>query len=285
MLVHAHPDDECLSTGGTIARYAAEGVHVCLITCTNGELGEIAELPELGPPESLRARLGEIRVDELRAACDALGEVDLRLLGYHDSGMEGTPGNQDPGAFVQQPFEEVVARIAAILREVRPQVLVTYNEYGFYGHPDHIRAHEAAMAAVAAAADPAHDPDSVPHEVAKVYHTAIPKGRLRLARELFSQGPMGEDHRFSEEEIDRIGTDDELVTTELDVRAYVPRKVAAIEAHRTQLGTTAAFLSVPDDLRTEAFGREHFVLVRSTVGPPDGIEPDLFERVTDPVRS
>ncbi len=282
MLVHAHPDDECLSTGGAIARYAAEGVHVCLITCTNGELGEIAELPELGPPESLRARLAEIRVAELHAACEALGPVDLRLLGYRDSGMEGTPGNADPAAFVQQPFEEVVGRITAILREVRPQVLVTYNEYGFYGHPDHIRAHDAAMAAVAAAADPAYDPGSDPHEVAKIYHTAIPKERLRRARELFSQGPLGDDDRFSEEEIERIGTDDHLVTTDLDVRAYVPGKIAAIEAHRTQLGTTVAFLSVPDELRSEVFGHEQFVLVHSIVGSGDGIERDLFERLTDP---
>src|SRR5712692_4852787 len=96
LLVHAHPDDECLSTGGTIARYADAGVHVVLVTCTNGEVGEIADVPDLGPQEEIRARLGEIRVDELREACRRLGDVDLRLLGYHDSGMEGTLENDAP---------------------------------------------------------------------------------------------------------------------------------------------------------------------------------------------
>src|SRR5918996_3639768 len=128
VLVHAHPDDESMNTGGTMARYAAEGVHVCLITCTNGEVGEIAELPDLGTAEELAPRLGEIRRGELEEACRRLGQIDLRMLGFHDSGMDGTPSNDDPKAFVNQPLDGPVRMIVEILRELKPQILITYNE-------------------------------------------------------------------------------------------------------------------------------------------------------------
>jgi N-acetyl-1-D-myo-inositol-2-amino-2-deoxy-alpha-D-glucopyranoside deacetylase len=280
VLVHAHPDDECLSTGGTIARYADEGAHVCLITCTNGEVGEVADVPELGDTETVRARLGEIRREELVEACRRLGDVDLRMLGYHDSGMQGTPDNGSPEAFVNQDLADPVARIVEIVREIRPHVLVTYNEYGFYGHPDHIRAHEAALAAVDAAADERYVPGA-PHRVAKVYYTAVPKSMLRGGRSLAEQMGESPDDFFSEDEIERIGTDDDRITTWLDVSIYVDRKFEALEAHRTQLGTTGRFLQIPVNVRAAAMGTEHFVLVRSDVSAPEGAERDLFQGVTD----
>jgi N-acetyl-1-D-myo-inositol-2-amino-2-deoxy-alpha-D-glucopyranoside deacetylase len=263
VFVHAHPDDESLATGGTIARYAAEGAHVCLVTCTNGEVGEIAEVPGLGSPEEIRPRLGEIRKGELAEACRILGPVDLRVLGYHDSGMESTPENEASVAFVNQDIDEVVAKIVAILEDVRPQVLVTYNEYGAYGHPDHIRAHRAGVRAAAECG------------VAKVYYTAFPKSLLRAAGEMFGEAA---EIAFTDEEIERIGTPDEDITTVIDVSAYVGRKFEALAAHRTQLGTTAAFLQIPDDVRAAALGAEHYVLVRSTVDAPER-EFDLFEGV------
>lgn len=257
VFVHAHPDDESLTTGGTMARYAAQGVRVCLVTCTNGEVGEIAEVPGLGPPDEIRPLLGEIRRAELEEACRQLGPVDLRMLGYHDSGMDGTPDNEEPHAFVQQDTGVVVDRIAQIFDEVRPQVLVTYNEYGGYGHPDHIRAHVAALAAAERCGIP------------KVYFTVFPKSLMRAAQEMFGEGS------FSDEDIERVGTDDELVTTEIDVAPYIDHKFRALQAHRTQLGTTKLFLDMPPEIRAMGFGVEHYQLIRPV--PPPAKETDLFE--------
>jgi len=277
VLVHAHPDDESLGTGGMMAKYADEGAHVCLVTCTNGELGEVAEVPELGTVEEITARLGEIRIEELREACRRLGNIDLRMLGYRDSGMEGTEANADPRSFVNQDIEHPVRDVVAVLREVRPQVLVTYNDFGFYGHPDHIRAHRVAMAAIDRAADEAFAPELGPaHAVAKSYHTAVAKSFFFSGREIASNMGLDPDDAFDEATIDAIGTDDALITTWIDASSYVDRKFYALEAHRTQRGTTEMFLSIPKDLRTQVFGTEHYVLVSPR--PPDGLkETDLFD--------
>jgi N-acetyl-1-D-myo-inositol-2-amino-2-deoxy-alpha-D-glucopyranoside deacetylase len=277
VLVHAHPDDEALGTGGMMAKYSDEGAHVCLVTCTNGELGEVAEVPELGTVAEITARLGEVRIAELHEACRRLGDIDLRMLGYRDSGMEGTDGNSDPRSFVNQDMERPVRDVVAVLREIRPQVLVTYNDFGFYGHPDHIRAHHVAMAAVREAADEAFAPDlGPPHEVAKVYHTAVAKSFFRSGRDLASQMGLDPDDVFDETTIDTIGTDDALITTWIDASAYVDRKFDALEAHRTQRGTTEMFLSIPKDVRAQVLGTEHYVLVSPV--PAGGLkETDLFE--------
>ncbi len=258
VFVHAHPDDETLATGGTIARYADAGHHVVLITCTNGEEGEIAEVPDLGTLEEIKPRLGEIRRVELEAACRVLGNIDLRMLGYHDSGMDGTPENEATHAFMNEDLDAVASRIAEICSEVGADVVVTYNAYGGYGHPDHIKAHHAAMLAAERC------------NIAKVYHHAFPKSLLQAGRALF-----GEDF-FSEEEIERVGTDDALVTTSIEVTQYVKRKMDALKAHRTQLGTIAPFLAMPEELHVLALGTEHYVLARSSVPSPEGIENDLL---------
>jgi N-acetyl-1-D-myo-inositol-2-amino-2-deoxy-alpha-D-glucopyranoside deacetylase len=275
VLVHAHPDDEALGTGGTIAKYAAEGVHVCLVTCTNGEVGEIAEVPELGTIEEIRPRLGEVRRLELEAACRELGgdappgvpggAVDLRMLGYHDSGMDGTPENDAPIAFVNQDLDEVAAKIVGIVREVGAQVLVTYDEYGLYGHPDHIRAHEAAMRAAEIAG------------VAKVYYIAFPRSLMRMGHDAAAEMGLSEEF-FTDDDIERIGTPDEDIAAVIDCADFVGHKFRALEAHRTQLGTTQMFLQIPGEFRV-AFGNEHYVLARSSGPRSDGIESDLFEGV------
>lgn len=269
-LVHAHPDDESLGTGGTIAKYAAEGAHVCLITCTNGELGEIAEVPELGPIE--QAQLGEIRVRELQAAVRALsgtvgtseGVVDLRLLGFHDSGMDGTPENESPVAFVNQDLDVVVQRIVEIFRELEPQVVVTYNELGFYGHPDHIRAHQVAVAAAEMCG------------VLKVYYTALPKSLMRMAVDMAPSIGIAAEEFFSEDDIERLGTDDDKISASIDCSAWIDHKFRALEAHRTQLGTTQVFLQIPSEFRS-AMATEHYVLARSSIPRSEGVESDLFE--------
>lgn len=281
VLVHAHPDDESLNTGGTMARYGSEGAHVCLITCTNGEVGEIAEVPELGPPQELASRLGEIRRRELEEACRRLGQIDLRMLGFHDSGMDGTPENDDPKAFVNQPLDEPVRMIVEILREVKPQVLITYNERGFYGHPDHIRAHEAALAAVAAAKDAAYAPElGEAHEVSKVYYNAVPSSLLREGKKTAEERLESDEEFISEEDIVLIGTDDRLVTTEIDVGDWVKTKFHALEAHRTQLDTTQGWLDIPEDLRALMFGTEFYVLRESESPKKTQRETDLYEGVT-----
>jgi N-acetyl-1-D-myo-inositol-2-amino-2-deoxy-alpha-D-glucopyranoside deacetylase len=263
LLVHAHPDDECLSTGGTIARYAHEGARVVLVTCTNGEVGEIADVPDLGTQDEIRARLGQIRVSELEEACRCLGPLDLRLLGYHDSGMDGTPENDAPEAFVNQDIDEAVERVAAIIDETRPDAIVTYNEIGLYGHPDHIRAHQVALQAR----------DTAAHHAPKLYYCAVPKSVLLGGRELAKQLGRSPDDFFSVEEIERIGTDDDQITTAIDASAYVGNKFRALEAHRTQLGTTALYLSIPESMRAPALGTEYYVLT----GANDTRETDLFE--------
>ena len=280
VLVHAHPDDESMNTGGTMARYAADGVHVCLITCTNGEVGEIAEVPDLGPREELALRLGEVRRDELEEACRRLGQIDLRMLGFHDSGMDGTPSNDDPKAFVNQPLDQPVRMIVEILRELKPQVLITYNERGFYGHPDHIRAHEAAIAAVAAAKDPAYEPSlGEPHAVAKVYYNAVPTSLLREGRKLAAEMLDNADEFLSDDDITLIGTEDSFVTTEIDVADWVKTKFYALEAHRTQLGTTKVWFDIPDDVKSLMFSTEFYVLNPSVSSKSAEHEKDLFEGV------
>src|SRR3954452_15860492 len=180
LLVHAHPDDETINTGATMARYVAEGTSVTLLTCTLGEEGEVL-VPELAQLAADQAdQLGGYRIGELQAAMAALGVSDIRFLGgagrYRDSGMMGTPANDHPRAFWNADLDEAVASAVAVVREVRPQVLVTYDENGGYGHPDHIQAHRVAMGAVECAADPTYRPDLGPAwDVAKVYWPAMPR--------------------------------------------------------------------------------------------------------------
>lgn len=278
VFVHAHPDDECLSTGGTIARYTSEGVRVCLITCTNGELGEIADVPELGTHDQIAARLGEVRLDELALACNELGITDLRTLGYHDSGMAGTEGNDDPKAFVNQDLDEVVSKVASIYREVRPDAVVTYNEFGGYGHPDHIRAHEAAVLAIEAAADPSFEIPGEPHRVEKLYYTAFSRRAMIAMRDRYGNDEQAK-RFFSEENINRIATDDDQITTIVDVAPFIGPKFSSIRAHRTQLGTTSRWLELGEQEATEIYGRESFVRIRPT-GAEAGSEDDLLSGIS-----
>jgi N-acetyl-1-D-myo-inositol-2-amino-2-deoxy-alpha-D-glucopyranoside deacetylase len=184
LLVHAHPDDETIGTGATMARYAAEGALVTLVTCTLGEEGEVL-VPEL---EHLAAdrddALGAHRVEELAAAMEALRVEDHRFLGgpgrWRDSGMIGTPANEHPRCFWQADLDEAVRELVAVVREVRPQVVVTYDDNGGYGHPDHIQAHRVTVAAVDAAGDPGYAPEvGEPWQASKLYWTAVPRSVLQ----------------------------------------------------------------------------------------------------------
>ena len=268
LLVHAHPDDESITTGATIARYAAEGAEVTVVTCTLGEEGEImAGLPELAGLGAWAAdQLGGYRVAELKAACAALGVSRHRYLGgigrWRDSGMAGTPSAAHPRAFTGGSAEEQAAQLAEILDEVRPQVVVTYDSFGGYGHPDHIRAHEIAMAAAPRA-----------ESVARVFHVVTSSDAMRTGLAALRAGetayPVPADDELPV-------TPDEEITTTLDVAAYVPAKLAALRAHATQLAVVEGdvpYFALTNELAQPIPARDSFVLAH---GPADGAADDLF---------
>ena len=284
LLVHAHPDDETIGTGAAMARYTAEGAHVTLVTCTLGEEGEVLvpALAHLAASEG--DQLGGYRVLELTRAMEALGVTDQRFLGgpgrWRDSGMMGLPQNDAPRAFWRADLTEATRELVSIVREVRPQVMVTYDENGGYGHPDHIQAHRVAMAAVDAAADPGFAPETgEPWTVAKVYWTAVPRSALQRGIELMIEA--GESGFFGTDNVDDLPfvLDDELVTACVDGRPYLAAKLAAMHAHASQISADGPFFSLADKVGEEAFGFEYFRLVRGRRGPADGPdrrEADLF---------
>ena len=240
LLVHAHPDDESIGTGATMARYAAEGAQVTLVTCTLGELGEIIppDLAHLGA--DAEDRLGEYRIGELDAACAALGVADHRFLGgqgrWRDSGMMGTEANDDPRCFWRADPDQAADALLGVIREVRPQVMVTYDADGFYGHPDHIQAHRVAWRAFQRAGD---------YGLAKFYATAAP--------------------------------DSDQVTTEIDATAYLGRKQAAMRAHATQITVDPPYFALSNQVRHDLRGVEYYTLLAGPRGAAAGArEADLF---------
>jgi N-acetyl-1-D-myo-inositol-2-amino-2-deoxy-alpha-D-glucopyranoside deacetylase len=285
LFVHAHPDDEVINNGATMARYVAEGVHVTLVTCTLGELGEVL-VPEFAGLAAEHAdQLGGYRVAELQRAMEALGVTDHRFLGgmgrYRDSGMMGLEVNNDPRCFWQADLDEAAGELVGVIRELRPQVVSTYDENGGYGHPDHIQAHRVAMRAVELAADPTYDTErGAPWHVAKVYWAAIPKSVLAAGIEALRSA--GEESPFgvvdSVEDLP-FGTPDELVTTQVDGSAHSEAKHAALKAHATQIAVDGPFFALSNHLGREALAVEHYTLVRGERGPAvgeHGWEDDLF---------
>ena len=242
LLVHAHPDDESIGTGATMAKYAAQGARVTLVTCTLGELGEIIPVGLAHLAADRDDRLGQYRIGELNAACAALGVTDHRFLGgpgrWRDSGMMGTRGNDDPRCFWRADVDAAAAELSAVIREVRPQVMVSYDAEGGYGHPDHIQAHRVAWRAFQLSA-------GTPEPVAKFYATA-------------SAGSA-------------------QVTTEIDGTAYLPAKLAAMRAHATQIIADGQHFALSDGVRREVTSHECYTLL---AGGPDGSaqgrEHDLF---------
>ena len=270
MAVHAHPDDEAISTGGVLARYADEGVRTVLVTCTGGEVGEISD-STLATAETLV----DVRRRELERACEILRVGRLHLLGYRDSGMMGTLDNAHPSSFYRASLEEATARLVRLVRRERPQVLVTYDERGFYGHPDHIRAHQITVAAFEAAGDPVRWPAiGAPWRPAKLYYTAVARSAIKNLGRLLSdagiKAPFGDGGREPE-----IGIADELITTQVDVSAQVERKRQALMAHATQMGPEVFFAKMPPALFYRIFAQESFHLARGHSGA-SGMENDLF---------
>jgi N-acetyl-1-D-myo-inositol-2-amino-2-deoxy-alpha-D-glucopyranoside deacetylase len=289
LFVHAHPDDEIIGTGISIAHYAAApDTHVTLVTCTLGELGEVL-VPELVQLRSdLGDQLGGYRMSELAAACAALGLTDQRYLGgaarFRDSGMMGTPGNDDPRCFWRADLTEATTELVRIVREVRPQVLVSYDADGGYGHPDHIRAHEVTAAAFTAAADPAFAPEAgKPWTPSKLYETAVPKSFVEQGVERFSDVEGTVFYGATSADDVNMGVPDELITTRVEAPERLEAKLAAMRAHRTQIAVDGFFFALADGVGRPAFTVDHYVLTRGVAAPtpaPDqdgpAYESDLF---------
>ncbi|WP_089776035.1 mycothiol conjugate amidase Mca [Ruania alba] len=276
MAVHAHPDDESSKGAATMARYAAEGVEVLVVTCTGGERGDILN-PRLRDDPEVQRDMPGYRRREMAAAAAALG-VSQCWLGFVDSGLpEGDPLPPLPdGAFAREPLEVATEALMRVVREFRPHVMTTYNENGGYPHPDHVMTHQISMAAFEAAGDP----DAYPHagppwEISKLYYDhGFSKARITAVHEAIVAS--GADSPFADW-MDRWDRDDraEKVTTRIECADYFGHRDRALLAHATQIDPDGFFFAIPRDLEREVWPVEEYELVHSRV-PTDTPEDDLF---------
>jgi LmbE family N-acetylglucosaminyl deacetylase len=265
MAVHAHPDDEATGTGGVLARYAAEGIRTVLVTCTDGRCGDGPGGVKPGDPGHDPAAVAVMRRQELESSCAILNVSHLETLDYADSGMMGWPTNEVPGSFWRTPVEEGAARLAELMRRYRPDVVVTYDENGFYGHPDHIQAHRITMAALA-----------MTESARKVYWTTAPRSMMRRFGEVMREfgADWQEPDPAEAAAMAEIGLPDEEITTWVDTTAFGGQKFDALAAHASQ-GENIFFLKMGQMKFTELMGVETFVRVHDTTGAAVP-ENDLF---------
>ena len=279
LLVHAHPDDETINNGVTMAKYAASGAQVTLVTCTRGEEGEVlvTELANLASDKD--DKLGEHREVELKDAMAQLGINDFRFLGapnkkWRDSGMMGTPQNERGNVFWQADLDEASHELVKIILEIQPQVLITYDEFGGYGHPDHIKAHRVAMRAAELAAEQG-------WQVSKIYWNTTPRSVIQMGIEKMKE--VGSDF-FGAQSIDDLpfAKPDELATTVVNAPEYVPQKLAAMKAHATQISVDGPFFALSNNLGLSVWGDEYYTLVKGEKAAPfdsNGRELDIFAGV------
>ena len=276
LLVHAHPDDETINNGATMALYAELGASVTLITCTRGEEGDIL-VPELTHLASgATDKLGEHRITELTDAMNELGITDHRFLAegkkvYRDSGMMGTDPNNRPDVFWQADLAEATQHLVSVIDEVKPHVLITYDEIGGYGHPDHIQAHRIAMLAA----------DKSTWQIQKIYWNTMPKSVI--AESMAKMKELGSDF-FGAESVDDLpfAKDDQFVTSLIDGNSQVEKKMAAMKAHVTQISIDGPFFALSNNLGLQVWGDEYYTLVRGEKSEPfdeKGRERDLFAGV------
>ncbi len=256
---HAHPDDEAIATGGTMAKAAADGHRVVLVLGTRGENGEVVD-GYLQPGEQLWER----RVKETAAAAEILGVSRVEFLGYVDSGMIGTPENDAPGCFWRAPVEEAAARLAAILGEEQADVLTAYDEHGTYGHPDHIQVHRVGLRAAELAGTP------------KVYMNTVNRDHLRRSMEGAAEMGVEMPDDFDPSFLDTLGVSEDRITTSVDVVPFLDAKRRAMAAHGSQISETSFFLTMPPEQFEVGFGREWYILVGAPAGTT---EDDLFTGV------
>ena len=276
LLVHAHPDDETINNGATMALYAELGASVTLVTCTRGEEGDILvpELTNLASGDT--DKLGEHRIIELTDAMTELGVSDYRFLAegkkvYRDSGMMGTEPNNRPDVFWQADIEEATRYLVEVIDEVKPHILITYDEIGGYGHPDHIQAHRIAMLAA----------EKSTWQIQKIYWNTMPKSVI--AESMAKMKELGSDF-FGAESVDELAfvKDDQFVTSLIDGNSQVEKKMAAMKAHVTQISIDGPFFALSNNLGLQVWGDEYYTLVRGEKSEPfdeNGRERDLFAGV------
>ena len=276
LLVHAHPDDETINNGSTMALYAALGAEVTLVTCTRGEEGEVL-VPNLAHLAAHATdSLGDHRVEELALAMKALGISDHRFLGegtikYRDSGMMGTEPNNRPDVFWKVDFDEATNHLVRVIDEVKPHVMITYDEFGGYGHPDHIQAHRVAMAASEKSA----------WNIQKIYWNVMPKSVIQEGIDAMKK--IGSDFMGAESADDLpFAKDDSFVHALVDGNEYVEQKMDAMRAHATQIEVDGPFFALSNNLGLQVWGYEYYTLVKGTKAEPldsKGYEQDLFAGV------
>jgi len=276
MAVHAHPDDECVSTGGVLARYAHEGIRTVLVTATRGEEGEVVD-PDMHPDE-VKPKLGDVRTAELECACKHLQVEELHILGYRDSGMAGWETNNHPDCLAQANLHEATGRLVRLIRAVRPHVITCYDEQGGYGHPDHIQVHRMTVAAFHAAgqARPYPEHGLAPWQPYKLYYTAYPRSYILSRYEIMcAMGAKVPSDRpdFDPNKVE--GTPEELITTRVDIRDFLLHKMCALRCHRTQIAPDWWLTRVPHEILRDKFGLECFTRIVSHV-TVNGPEDDLF---------
>lgn len=279
LLVHAHPDDETINNGVTMAKYAAEGIHVTLVTCTRGEEGEVLVESLLNLASSKDDKLGERREIELKDAMHELGVKDFRFLGspnkkWRDSGMMGTPQNDRKDVFWQANLDDAANELVKIVLEIKPQVLITYDEFGGYGHPDHIKAHQVAMRASQIAGEQG-------WQISKIYWNTMPRSVIQMGIDKMKE--VGSEF-FGAENADDLpfAKPDELVTSVVKAPEYVPQKLAAMKAHATQISVDGPFFALSNNLGLSVWGDEYYTLAKGQAAGPfdeNGRELDLFAGV------
>ena len=277
LLVHAHPDDETINNGATMAMYAALGASVTLVTCTRGEEGEVL-IPELSHlAASATDSLGQHRITELALAMKELGVTDHRFLGegvklYRDSGMMGTEPNNRPDVFWQADLDEAADLLVRVIDEVKPHVLITYDEFGGYGHPDHIQAHRVAMRAA----------EKSEWDIPKIYWNVMPVSVIQEG--IYAIKGIGSDFWGAEKAEDLpFAKDDSFVHALVDGNAYVDKKMNAMKAHSTQIAVDGPFFALSNNVGLQVWGNEYYTLVKGEKSAPlneKGYESDLFAGIS-----
>jgi len=271
--VHAHPDDESSKGAGTVARYLHEGIRSVLVCCTGGEEGDILN-PVLDLPD-VRARLADVRREELEIAVKVIGYDHLVMLGYRDSGMPDSEANARPEAFANAPLDEAVGRLVEVIRRERPQVIVTYSDdQQGYPHPDHLKVHDISRPAFDAAADPDAYPElGVPWQASKLYYTVWSRARMLETHEKFEE--LGLESPFTAEWFERP-SQDHRITTQVSLDGYEDVRVEALLSHATQVDPNSPFwFGLPRDVSRAIHPFDDYVLAHSLV-ESEIPESDLF---------
>ncbi len=262
LTVFAHPDDEGFGSGGVLAILASKGARLITVCATNGEVGEISD-PALATPETL----AQVRQGEMRRAMAVTGAADVRFLGYRDSGMDGTEDNNHLNCLNQAAPEEVVEKIVALIRELRPDVVITHDPTGGYGHPDHIATYQHTKDAFDAAGGPEYPNAGEPWTPRLLYYTCFPRSNFRRIWEKMLE--MGIKPPFASEVLDKVGSPDEDVTTVVDVSSHVDTKIASLECHATQLQPDGPFGRLSKEYMREIMSTEFYTLAAHPPGEKD----------------